>query len=164
MFFHPKPYAVCARCIAAIKSSTSNYMQGNILVALSNETRLSSRVSFVLFDPRPRPLNLPRKRPSESLTMLVYYRFQTEAHSKIFKMKKIKIFIYHLAVFILGSIGIVAYVFYRLSSPTSKAGLGGIIVMPAVILIYVIVFGILCTVSLAIWLSIAYFRGRRRSK
>lgn len=79
-------------------------------------------------------------------------------------MKKLKIFIYHLAVFIFGSIGIAAYVLYRLSSPTSEAGLGGVIIMPAVILIYIIVFGIFCAISLIVWLLIAYFRGRRRLK
>ena len=76
-------------------------------------------------------------------------------------MKKLKIFIYHAAVFIIGSAGIAVYAFYRLSSPTSEAGLGGIIVMPAVVLIYVVVFGILCLISLFIWLLIAYLRGRK---
>ena len=79
-------------------------------------------------------------------------------------MKKLKIFIWHLVVFIAGSIGIAVYVFIRLSSPVSKAGLGGIIIMPAVVLIYVVVFGILCVISLAIWLLIAYLRGRRKLK
>lgn len=75
-------------------------------------------------------------------------------------MKKLKIFIYHLLVFILGSVGIVAYVFSRLASPASKAGLGGIIIMPAVALIYVVVFGILCAISLLAFFLIAYVKKR----
>ncbi|MEK7630100.1 MAG: hypothetical protein AAB432_01815 [Patescibacteria group bacterium] len=79
-------------------------------------------------------------------------------------MKKFKIFIYHLVVFILGSIGITAYVFNRLSSSKSKAGLGGIIVMPAVTLVYIVAFGILCIISLLVWFLIAYLRGRKSKK
>lgn len=79
-------------------------------------------------------------------------------------MKKIKIFIYHFAVFILGSVGIVAYVFYRLSSPTSKVGIGGIIIMPAVALIYVVVFGILCVISFIVWLLVDYLRSKKSKK
>ena len=79
-------------------------------------------------------------------------------------MKKLKIIIYHFVVFILGSIGIIAYVFYRLSSPASKAGLGGVIVMPAAALIYVVVFGILCAISLFIWLVVAFIRDRKSKK
>ncbi len=73
-------------------------------------------------------------------------------------MTKLKIFIYHLVIFVVGSAGIVAYVFYRLSSPSGNAGLGGIIIMPAVVLIYVVVFGILCLISLAVWLLVKYLR------
>ena len=79
-------------------------------------------------------------------------------------MKKLKIFIYHLTIFIAGSIGIVVYVFTRLSSPASKAGLGGIIVMPAIALIYVVVFGIFCAILLVTWLLVVYLRGKRRLK
>ncbi len=79
-------------------------------------------------------------------------------------MRKLKIFIYHLVVFILGSAGIVAYVFYRLAFPVSEAGLGGLIVMPAVALVYVVAFGILCIISLFVWLLIAYLRGRKPKK
>jgi len=77
-------------------------------------------------------------------------------------MKKLKIFLYHLLVFVLGSAGIVVYVFNRLASPSSKAGLGGLIVMPAIVLIYIVVFGILCIISLITWLLIAYFRNRNK--
>lgn len=77
-------------------------------------------------------------------------------------MKKLKIFIWHLIVFILGSVGIIVYVFNRLASPSSNAGLGGLIVMPAVTLIYIVVLGIFCVISLVIWLLMACFRNRRR--
>ncbi len=76
-------------------------------------------------------------------------------------MKKFKIFIWHLLAFIIGSAGIVVYVFNRLASPSSGVGLGGIIVMPAVALIYIVVFGVLCIISLITWLLAAYFRNRR---
>ena len=76
-------------------------------------------------------------------------------------MKKTKVFIYHLLTFIIGSIGIVIYVFNRLASPTSEAGLGGVIVMPAIVLIYVAAFGILCAISLIVWLLITYLRNRQ---
>ena len=77
-------------------------------------------------------------------------------------MKKLKIFLYHIMVFIVGSVGIVVYVFNRLASPSSGAGLGGLIVMPAVVLIYIFVFGVLCVISLITWLLIAYFRDRNK--
>ena len=76
-------------------------------------------------------------------------------------MKKVKVFLYHLLVFVLGSAGIIAYVFNRLATPSSGAGLGGLIVMPAVALIYVVVFGVFCVISLIIWLLTAYFRNRK---
>lgn len=79
-------------------------------------------------------------------------------------MKKLKIFLCHLLVFILGSAGIAIYTLYYLTSPASKAGLGGIFAMPAIILIYIIVFGILCLISLLAWLLIAYLRGRKSKK
>ncbi len=77
-------------------------------------------------------------------------------------MTKLKIFLYHLGVFVVGSIGIAAYVLVRLSSPTSTAGLGGVIAMPAIILVYIIAFGILCLLSLAVWFVASLIRGRRK--
>lgn len=74
-------------------------------------------------------------------------------------MNKLKIVIWHLAAFIAGAAGIAGYVVIRLSAPS--AGLGGVIVMPAIMLVYVVAFGIFCTISLAVWLGIAYFRNRR---
>ncbi len=76
-------------------------------------------------------------------------------------MSKLKIFLWHLLVFVLGSALICAYVFFRLTAQDGGAGLAGVIVMPAVILAYIIVFGILCAVSLTIWLLVVYFRGKK---
>ena len=76
-------------------------------------------------------------------------------------MKKLIILGYHALAFVIGSAGIVAYLFYRLSTTSSGAGVGGVIVMPAVALIYVVAFGILCVISLVIWLLVAYFRSRK---
>ena len=77
-------------------------------------------------------------------------------------MKKLKIFLYHLLVFILGSAGIVVYVFNRLASPSSKAGLGGLIVMPAIVIVYIIIFGVFCMISMLIWFLVAYLRNRNK--
>ena len=76
-------------------------------------------------------------------------------------MPKLKIFLYHLLFFILGSVGIAVYVFERFTAPGSAVGLGGIIAMPAIILIYVAAFGILCFVSFLIWLLVFYLRARK---
>lgn len=76
-------------------------------------------------------------------------------------MKKRNIFLYHLAGFILGSVGIIAYVFDRLASPASGAGLGGVIAMPVIAFVFVITFGIACAVSLAVWLLVAHLRRKR---
>jgi hypothetical protein len=75
-------------------------------------------------------------------------------------MKKTKIFLYHLAVFIAGSAGIAIYVFDRLATPSSGAGLGGVIVMPVIIMMYIIIFGIFCVISLGISFLISHFRNR----
>jgi hypothetical protein len=74
------------------------------------------------------------------------------------KVKKLNIFLYHLAVFILGSLALVAYVFIHLATPESGAGVAGVIVMPVIALVYVVAFGILCLISLAAFLLIAYLR------
>lgn len=75
-------------------------------------------------------------------------------------MKKLKIFLYHTAVFIVGSVGIVIYVFNRLIFPLSGAGVGGVIVMPVITFIYVVIFGVFCATSLIIWLLVSYFSNR----
>ena len=76
-------------------------------------------------------------------------------------MKKPKIFLYHLMVFLIGSVGIVVYIFNRLASPSNGAGLGGAIAMPVIAFVYVVGFGFLCLISLVIWLLVAYFGNRR---
>lgn len=78
-------------------------------------------------------------------------------------MKKLNIFLGHLAVFIVGSIGIALYVFTRLGL-ARDAGIGGIIVMPVVALIYTVAFGMLCSISLSVWLLIAVIRRRRKRR
>lgn len=75
---------------------------------------------------------------------------------------RVKLTLYHLAVFITGAVGILVYVFTRLG-PARGAGVGGAIVMPVVALVYVVAFGILCLLSLAVWLLAAYVRNRRRA-
>ncbi len=75
-------------------------------------------------------------------------------------MKKLKIFLLHFLVFIIGAIGIGIYVFYRLAHSSNGVDLGGIIVMPAVILVYIVIFGIFCIISLISWFLIVYFRNR----
>lgn len=76
-------------------------------------------------------------------------------------MKTLKIFLCHLAVFIFGSVGIVAYIFYHLSLSTGNANPGVIIAMPVIAFVYIVGFGILCLVSLAIFLLVFYLRARR---
>lgn len=76
-------------------------------------------------------------------------------------MKKTKIFLYHLLVFIAGSVGLSVYVFNRLATPSSGAGVGGVIVMPVIALVYIVTFGILCMISYAICGLVAYLRSRR---
>ena len=73
-------------------------------------------------------------------------------------MKKSKIFIYHLIIFLIGSVGLVVYTFVKLSS-----NIGGVIAMPVTALFYVVGFGILCLISMAICFLIARFR-RKETK
>lgn len=75
-------------------------------------------------------------------------------------MKRTKIFLYHLLIFVVGSIGIVVYVFNRLATSSSGAGIGGVVVMPAVMVVYIVVFGVLCLISLFVWFLVSYFRNR----
>ncbi len=77
-------------------------------------------------------------------------------------MNKLKIVLYHLGVFVVGSIGIAVYTLLYFTSPASNAGLGGVFALPAIVLIYLILFGILCAVSLVIWLLVALVHDRRR--
>lgn len=73
-------------------------------------------------------------------------------------MKRRKILLYHFGVFVLGSIGIVAYVLQRLTSPAS---VGGVVAMPVIAFVYVTAFGILCAISLSLWLFIGYLQRKR---
>jgi len=73
-------------------------------------------------------------------------------------VKKLKILTYHFVVFVLGSIGLSAYVFKHLASQKSVAGVGGAVVAPVIAFVYIVGFGILCLISLGIFLIIAHFR------
>ncbi len=72
-------------------------------------------------------------------------------------MTKFKIFIWHLVVFIVGSVGLVAYTFIRINSLQGGAALGGTITMPAIMIFYIAVFFVLCLISFTISLIIRYF-------
>jgi len=65
-----------------------------------------------------------------------------------------------LAVFVLGSIGLGIYFYFKMAKLAGVAGLGAIIIAPAILLIYAVILGILCLVSFIIWLAVSYFRGR----
>lgn len=71
-------------------------------------------------------------------------------------MKKLTIFYYHLGVFGVGSVGIVAYVFYKLSGTAGEAHVGGVIAMPVIAFVFVVGFGILCALSLAVFLAVSH--------
>ena len=73
-------------------------------------------------------------------------------------MKAIKIFLYHLLVFVLGSLGLGVYFYFKMAGLAGEAGLGAVIVAPVMLLIAVVVFGIACLISLAIFLVVLYFR------
>lgn len=74
-------------------------------------------------------------------------------------MKKSKIIIYHLVIFIAGSCGIIIYLFSKLAS---DGGLGGVVVMPVIILVYTVAYGILCAISLGISLLVSYIRNKKK--
>ena len=73
-------------------------------------------------------------------------------------MKKLKIFFYHLVIFVLGSVGITIYSFSKL-----KTSVGGAIAMPVVTFFYIVVFGILCLLSLLLCFMIRYLRVKRNN-
>ena len=73
-------------------------------------------------------------------------------------MKKLKIFLYHLFVFILGAVGLGIYFAYKISALPERDGLVGMALLPIAV-VYIVGFGILCLISLASWLIIAYFKG-----
>ncbi len=78
-------------------------------------------------------------------------------------MKKSKIFIWHLLSFILGSIGIVFYVFYKLGGIKGGAGIGALIAMPIIMLVYVVGFSILCLISAGIF-YLFWFFGKKKDR
>ena len=81
--------------------------------------------------------------------------YETELASN--KMKT-KIFLYHLTVFIGGSVGIAFY----LSQKFSRTGLAIIALFP-VMLVFIAGFGLLCVLSLLIFLFVSYIRNKRKA-
>lgn len=67
---------------------------------------------------------------------------------------KRKIFFYHLLVFLCGGSSIGFYFFYTITHLPPKAALAGIALLPVGVA-YVIGFGILCLLSLTLWLGVA---------
>lgn len=77
----------------------------------------------------------------------------------------LKIFLLHLAVFLLGSAAIGIYAYSRFPEFVENTGLGGVIVGPVILSLYIIIFGILCLISLAVALAFSFIRRRlRRAK
>lgn len=74
----------------------------------------------------------------------------------------LKIFFLHLAVFLLGSAAIGIYAYSRFPAFVENTGLGGVIVGPVILFLYIIIFGILCLFSLAIVLAVSFIRRRLR--
>ena len=72
-------------------------------------------------------------------------------------MSIVKIFLYHVLVFVLGFIGIALYFFLKFSALSGGAGLAVIALLPVAI-VYITGFGILCFVSLIIFLLLALLR------
>ncbi len=65
---------------------------------------------------------------------------------------KRKIFLYHLLVFLCGGGGIAIYFFYTIKNLPPEAALAGIALLPVGV-VYVVGFGMLCLLSLALWLA-----------
>lgn len=74
----------------------------------------------------------------------------------------LKIFFLHLAVFLLGGAAIGIYAYSRFPAFVENTGLGGIIVGPVILFLYIIIFGILCLLSLVTVLAVAFIRRHLR--
>ncbi len=72
-------------------------------------------------------------------------------------MKKKKIFLYHLASFLIGAVAIAVYFLYKASVLQGAAGLAIIAFMPIAV-VYIIAFGILCAFSCGIWITVSYLK------
>jgi hypothetical protein len=71
-------------------------------------------------------------------------------------MRVLKIFLYHLLVFVFGSIGIGIYFYFKMINLAGVAGLGAIIVAPTMFFIAVLVFGVLCLISFLICFLVSF--------
>jgi len=72
-------------------------------------------------------------------------------------MRKTKILLYHLGVFLAGALGIAAYFFWKISALDKTAGLAGVVLLPIAV-VYIFAFGIFCAISCAIWIAVRYVR------
>ena len=73
-----------------------------------------------------------------------------------------RIFLWHIAVFLLGGATLAAYFWYKIAALPANQALAGVALIP-VAGVYVVGFGILCLVSLALFLAISAVRRRMRN-
>ncbi len=73
-------------------------------------------------------------------------------------MKRSRILRYHLFVFLLGTLGIVLYLLYKISPLSGVSGAAMTIVGPVIGVVYIVGFGFLCGISLCLFLLIDHFR------
>ena len=78
-------------------------------------------------------------------------------------MKKLTIVAWHFLVFIAGSFGLIVYFAQKISALPGKAALAGIALIPVAV-VFIAGFGILCLLSLLLWLLAMYLRGLSAKK
>ena len=67
-----------------------------------------------------------------------------------------KIFLYHLIAFLVGAVGIAGYFVLKTSSLTGAEEFAVVALLPVAV-VYIIGFGILCTISCLLGLMVRYF-------
>jgi hypothetical protein len=72
-----------------------------------------------------------------------------------------KTILYHFAMFFAGVLVIAVYFFQKISSLNGAEGLAGVVLLPAA-MVYVVAFGIVCIISCALWLGVAYIKSRKK--
>jgi hypothetical protein len=72
-------------------------------------------------------------------------------------MKRSRILRYHPFGFLLGAVGIALYLLYKISPLSGGSGAAMTIVGPVIGVVYIVGFGILCGISLVVFLLIDYF-------
>lgn len=78
-------------------------------------------------------------------------------------MSKVRIFLWHAALFLTGAASIAGYFWYKIAALPANQALAGVALIP-VAGVYIVGFGILCLVSLALFLAISAVRRRMRSR